>query len=444
MINLLKSLYLPTRFFFLFGVIVVLFCFSFLLERLFLISQILLALSSAIVFIDGLFLFGKGMQLTASRKHQDVLSLGDNNTITLHLENHGILTLRLEIIDELPYQLQERNFKISTVLKPNEKQDVNYQIRPNSRGEYVFGKINVFVSTGLGLISRRDVFGEDSSVKVFPSIIQMKKFEFVSVANISHFGGIKRIRKIGHSYEYEQIKEYVSGDDTRIINWKASGRTGKLMVNQYEDEKSQQIYCILDKSRSMRMPFNNLSLLDYAINSTLVISNIVLRKHDKIGLISFSDKLGSLVKADSKRSQLNGIFKSLYNEKENKNEADYELLYNVVRNVIHVRSLLFLFTNFESMNALERVLPILRRLNKQHLLVVVFFNNIEIQKLVHEKTNTVDDIYQQTIARKMMAEKQLIYQELRKHNIQTIVTNPDELSISTINKYLELKSRGLI
>src|SRR5690606_31033362 len=129
------------------------------------------------------------------------------------------------------------------------------------------------------------------------------------------------------SYEFEQIKNYVPGDDVRQINWKSTARHQQLMVNQYEDEKSQSIYNIIDKSRSMLMPFNKLSLMDYSINTSLMISNIALKKHDKIGLITFSDIIGSAIKADRKFGQLNIILEKLYKQKERDLESNYEYLY---------------------------------------------------------------------------------------------------------------------
>jgi uncharacterized protein (DUF58 family) len=87
--------------------------------------------------------------------------------------------------------------------------------------------------------------------------------------------------------EFEQIKEYVSGDDIRTLNWKASARKGGLMINNFMEEKSQQVYCIIDKGRLMKMPFDGLTLLDYAINTCLVLSNVCLRKQDRVGVITF-------------------------------------------------------------------------------------------------------------------------------------------------------------
>ncbi len=440
----MRKIFLTERFFIALGGIIVLFAASFLLHGLFIVAQFLLLTLAIVTIVDGIILFRQRNLVEIKREAPSILSLGDPNAIKLFIQNNAAFTNSIEIFDELPFQLQIRDFSMKLVLKPDERKELHYDINPKSRGEYQFGKINIFSQNKIGLLMRKDRLGEESVVRVYPSVIQMKKYELSSIKSISINNGVKKIRRIGHSYEYEQIKSYVMGDDPRTINWKAAGRTGSLMVNQYEDEKSQQIYCILDKSRSMRMPFNGLSLLDYAINSSLVISNVVLQKHDRMGLLSFSDKMGSIIAADSKRGQLSAIFKALYNEKEHHLEADYELLYSAVRNFIRVRSLLFLYTNFESLNALQRVLPLLRRLNKNHLLVVIFFENSEITDLADQTPQSVDEIYLKTIAQKMQSEKQLIYQELRKHNIQTIVSKPDDLSINTINKYLELKARGLI
>ena len=192
------------------------------------------------------------------------------------------------------------------------------------------------------------------------------------------------------------------------------------------------------------MPFDDLSLLDYSINTSLVLSNIALHKADKAGLITFSDKVDVLLPAERSRPQLQKILDSLYRQKEKNREANFELLYTTVRNFVKGRSLLFLYTNFESMYAMERVLPILRKLNKFHLLVVVFFENTEITNYGNKHAETLRDIYDQTIAQKFSSEKNQIVQQLRQYGIQAILTPPKELSINSINKYLELKARGMI
>ena len=348
------------------------------------------------------------------------------------------------MIDELPEQLQERNFQLHLIIDENETKKVRYDVRPLSRGEYLFGNINVFLQSIINLIERRIIVECESSTAVFPNIIQMKKFELMAFSRLNTFQGLRRLRRLGHSYEFEQIKEYVQGDDYRSINWKATSRKADLMVNQFEDERSQQVYCLIDKGRAMHMPFNNLSLLDHSINTSLVILNIALRKHDKAGMISFADKCDVFVKAEKGGAQLRRILEQLYREKERMFEANFENLYSIIRSTITQRSLLFLFTNFESYYAMERVMPLLRRMNLRHLLVVVFFENTEIEDYSKQKATSLEEIYNHTIAQKFSAEKLQIVQQLTLYGIQSILTRPEELALNTVNKYLELKSRGLI
>lgn len=216
------------------------------------------------------------------------------------------------------------------------------------------------------------------------------------------------------------------------------------MVNQYEDERSQQVVMVIDKGRSMKMPFEGLSLMDYAINTSLAISNIALKKYDKVGLLSFSDKIGSTVKPESGSKQLRLIIERLYKEIERNNEANFELLYQASKQFLKRRSLMFLFTNFESFSSMQRVLPILRRINKHHLLVVIFFENTEIKDFANKEAGNTEEIYNKTIAMKFVEEKQLIVQELRQYGIQTILSRPEDLSINSVNKYLELKAKRMI
>jgi uncharacterized protein (DUF58 family) len=438
------TLFLTNRFFWIAGFLIALFALAFPFGWLFPLAQTGLVAGIGLTLGDLLLLYRRRPEVVCKRETSSVFSLSDQNPVSVYLENQSGFWFNMTVIDELPVQFQLRDRMHHLSLASGQSQMLEYKLRPLSRGVYAFGRIHVFVSTRLGLVERRLVFNQPQSVDVYPSIIQMKQFELRAMQQIAHETGIKKMRRIGHSYEFEQIKNYVPGDDYRSINWKASSRRGSLMVNQYEDERSQQVYCVVDKSRVMKMPFEGLSLMDYAINTTLAISNIILKKQDKAGLLTFSDVIGATLRADRDTSQLNKILEALYREKERPGESNYELLYEAVRRLIGARSLLLLFTNFESSYALERALPTLRRLNGQHLLVVVFFENTEIRKLAAEPVLTTADIYRQTVARQFLQEKREMVNKLRQYGIQAVLTKPQDLTLNTINKYLELKSRGLI
>jgi uncharacterized protein (DUF58 family) len=436
--------YLSTRFFYLFGGITVLFAVSYAVPMLLPVAKTAFFLAVALVLADAALLYLRRPHVACTRTTASKWSLSDPNTVTLDLHNQSALHLHYVMHDELPAQLQQRDHTITGVLAPDQRKRLNYDIRPLSRGVYEFGFVQIFVRTNLGLLERRLERAAPEEVAVYPSFVQMKAYELRAMKHIAQDSGIKKMRRVGHSYEFEQVKNYVEGDDYRSINWKASSRRHTLMVNQYEDERSQQVYCLVDKSRSMLMPFGGMSLLDYAINTTLAISNIILKKQDKAGLLSFSDVMGAIHKAERDHGQLRRITESLYRERERPVESNFELLYEAVRRLVTGRSLLLLFTNFESKYALDRALPTLRRLQANHLLVVIFFDNTEIRELAQRPVERISDIFEQTTARQFLHERKEMAARLRQYGIQSILTRPEDLTIHTINKYLELKSRGMV
>jgi uncharacterized protein (DUF58 family) len=409
------------------------------------IANFIVLTFAAVCIADLVLLFAPKKGIIADRSMAEMFSLGDINFVEINVQSEYALPIKIELVDELPFQFETRDFSIKSSLASKERRSFKYELTPYTRGEYKFGKLHVFIANRIpGFFQRRISLPSNQTTKVYPSVIQMRQMELKAFSQLHERGGIKKIRRIGHSYEFDQISEYVQGDDIRSVNWKATGRANALMVNRYEDEKSQPVYCLVDASRNMKMPFNRLSLLDYAINSTLVISNIILKKSDKAGLITFSDKIRGVVKAHNSVIQLNKILHNLYNLEQSTTESDYERLYHVVSKTASVRGLIFLFTNFESLHALHRVKYILSRLNKLHLLVVIFFENTEISTFAKQKSGDLETVYQQTIGQDYLYQKELMVKELNALRIQTILTKPEKLSIDVINKYLELKARGLI
>lgn len=441
--NFFRSLYLTDRVFYILGTGIALLFASYLIPVIVYLT-ILVLLTFVLALAVDIYMLYRSRSIKAERNVASVLSLNDQNRVTLRLANLKPFSLKLRIIDEIPFQFSERHFNIKTTLAKSQGEEIHYTLTPKQRGEYVFGDLHVFVTTFIGLAARRETTLCEKAVAVYPSIMQMHRQELMAMKHPSFIQGGNKSQQFGRSYEFDQIKVYVPGDDTRHINWKATSTMNKVMVNCYEDERSQQVYSIIDKSRVMKTPFNGLTLMDYAINSALAFSNIVLKKQDKAGLAVFSKNIGTYLKADKSPRHLKKIMYGLYKEKYDFSEANYEALYATVRREIPNRSLIFLYTNFDSIHALERNIPVLRLINNSHLLVVVFFENSELQAYSRREADDLQDIYQLTMAKKFILEKNQIYKELLKHGIHAIQTAPEQLSTTTINKYLDFKSRGMI
>lgn len=421
----------------------VLFLFSYWWQWLYGICWVLVVLLVILIVCEVQMLYYKN-GLKGTRTLPNKFSNSDLNTVAILLQNNYSFRIQVVIIDELPVQFQKRDFFKSLFISVKNKSTFMYEVRPVARGEYIFGNLNCYVSSTIGLVRRRYTFNKEQLVKVYPSFIQMKKFDFLAIDNrISHIG-LRKVRRIGHTMEFEQIKEYVLGDDVRTVNWKATAKNAQLMVNQYQDEKMQPVYSIIDTSRVMKMPFNGLSLLDYAINSSLAFSNIALRKNDKVGLLDFSNKAGNFLPAQAKKTYLNTILETLYNIETKFLDADYGVLQALAKRRIPHRSLLMLYTNFEHISALHRQLPYLQAIAKKHVLVVIFFENTELKTLIHSEASTISEVTDQTIAQQFELDKKLMVRELQQRGIQTVLTTPQDLTVNTINKYLEIKARGIL
>lgn len=440
----LRSLYLSKRFFILMGSIILLAILGYLLPWMLFLAHITLLVTIVAALVDLMLLYGTRCGIKANRDCPVKLSNGDINPIQINIENRYNIPIRVTIVDELPVQFQKRDLQHQLNMSGGKSSPISYDLRPVERGEYHFGKINIFVNTLVGIITRRYRFDQEKMIPTYPSFMQMHKYELLAISNRLHEAGVKKIRRIGHQMEFDQIRDYVRGDDYRTINWKATARKSQLMVNQFQDEKSQPVYCILDMGRSMKMPFEGMTLLDYAINSSLVISNTATIKHDKAGLITFGHKIQSMVPAQSNRPHMLKIMEVLYNQSPQFLEPNFEMLYATVLHKIKQRSLLLLFTNFQSLNSMKRQLPYLKGLARKHLLVVIFFSNSEIKKLMKKPSSSMEDIYVKTIGEKFHYDKKQIVKELQRQGIHAILTEPHELTINTLNKYLELKARGLI
>jgi uncharacterized protein (DUF58 family) len=194
----------------------------------------------------------------------------------------------------------------------------------------------------------------------------------------------------------------------------------------------------------MKMPFKGMTLLDYAINTSLVISSIAMHKQDKAGIVTFSNKVSVFLPANRQARHMQKIQEVLYNQKTDFMETDFEILASSILKKVSHRSLILLYTNFETVNALQRQLAYLRRLSRAHLVIIIFFINTELFDIIYKPAKNTEEIYHKTIAEKFAFEKRLIVKELARYSIQSILTTPQNLSVNTINKYLELKARGLI
>ncbi|MDR1407752.1 MAG: DUF58 domain-containing protein [Tannerella sp.] len=435
----------PTpRFYLVACLIIALFICGYIFPAFFAAGKGALALLVAAVAADAWLLWKKKDGIDAARRCAGRFSNGDDNRVVIELENRYPYPLHAEVIDEIPVVFQRRDVLFHTDLPSGAHREIVYRLRPVKRGEYGFGRIRIFVSTAIGLLMRRYTCGQPVDVKVYPSYLMLDRYEFMAIHNNLDEMGLKRIRRIGHHTEFEQIKEYVRGDDYRTVNWKATARHSQLMVNTYRDERSQQIYNIIDKGRIMQSASRGMTLLDCSINAALVLSYVAIKKEDKAGLITFADRFETFIPASKQFGQMKMLMESLYRQQTSFGESDYSSLYVHLNKYVGKRSLLIVYTNFDSIIGMERQLGYMQQLVHRHVVLAIFFENDALKHFAARRPRTHEDYFQQVIAEKFIYEKQYVTTILRRHGIYSLLTSPEKLSVDVINKYLEIKAKHLI
>ena len=463
-------MYLNRLFYLLMTVVILVVALGFAVPPLFTVGRVLLALLVLAVVADIGLLYNwwplrrsqienrksvNSKSIGVFRTMAERFSNGDENPVTIRIESNYGFSVDVEVIDEIPFVFQRRDVCFKTQIGRMGTTTIIYRLTPTERGVYEFGHVRVFVSTPLRLVQRRLTCCEPQQVKVYPSYLMLRQYELLAMSNNLTEMGIKRIRRIGHNTDFEQIKDYVVGDDYRTINWRATARRHQLMVNVYQEERSQQVFCVIDKGRMMQQPFkpqtsdyrpqtsdlSSMTLLDYSINAALVLSFVAVNKQDKAGLITFSTQMETFVPASRQPGHMQTLQEALYAEKAVFGETDYSALLAGLTRHVSRRSLLVLFTSFTSMPALRRQLSFLRQIAMRHRLLVVFFEDEELREVIREKGRVIstEAYYQRIIAEKFAYEQRLIVNTLRQYGIQSLLTTPANLSVNVINKYLEIK-----
>lgn len=437
-------MYLRARFYYAVLTVVLLLAAGEVWSPLFVAGQVALLLLSGLLTADLLLLYSRKHGLQAFRRCADRFSNGDENEVGITVSSSYPFPVRVTVADEIPVEFQLRHLQLRTMLAGKQSVELVYRLRPVRRGAYTFGFIRLFAAGPVGFAERRFTCGSSCTVKVYPSFQQFHTYELAAIGTRLTDPGIKRIRQIGHRTDFEQIREYVAGDNYRAVNWKATARRGQLMVNLYQDERSQSLYCLLDKGRGLQSAFRQMTLFDYAVNASLMLSHIALFKDDQAGLLSFCEKPDTFLPASRRQGHMQRILDTLYNQSADFGESDFASLCLFVGQQISKRSLLVLFTHFSGLNSLNRSLPYLRQLAGRHRLLVVYFSDPELQNLATADPSDEEGYFLQATAEKFLTEEQAIAHRLKTYGIESVYTPPAGLTAAVVNKYLELKVRQVI
>jgi uncharacterized protein (DUF58 family) len=382
--------------------------------------------------------------VSARRSCEEKLSLGARNVVEIRLRNRAGVPLALEVRDEAPQLFQVSKDTIALTLPASSETTVSYTVEPRRRGDHQFGDINIRYLSWLRLFKRQARIAQAMRVKVYPNLLELRKYVILARGGRFPETGLKHSRLYGEGTEFESLRDYLPDDDYRRINWKASARAGRPVSQEYEHDRSQNVTIMLDCGRMMTAAIGHMSRLDYAINSALMLGYICCIKGDKVGLVAFSDNVEAYMPPRGGKQQLYRIVEALYNISPRMRQPDYEKAFKLVQSRLRKRSLIVVFTDLMDVEISETLTSYLPLLRPHHLVLCITLRDTDLVRLADQLPDTVEDVYQKAVAGQLVLEQQNTLNRLRQSGILILDTAPENLSVVAVNRYLELKGRNLI
>jgi uncharacterized protein (DUF58 family) len=391
-------------------------------------------------------------ELEAERINDTKLSLGADNLVTLLLANRARRPVRFVVRDEFPHQFEADAVTLAGEIAPYDIYEARYHVRPVGRGDFAFGDINIRYISTLKTFVRQARYPAAAQVKVYPNVLDVRKYDLLARKGLLFELGLRASRQFGAGTEFERLREYSTDDEFRRINWKATARRGKPIAAEYETERSQYVVSVIDSGRLMRSPVvdpsagvgQSLAKLDYVINTSLLLSYVATLKGDHVGLLTFADDVRTYLAPRRGRGQFYRMLEALYNVQFEPVEADYGQALAYLGLKHKRRSLVVVFTDLVTLDAAKPLIAHMARLAQRHLPLCVVISDPNITRLAAQPPQSSDAVYQRAVAEMLLDERQLVLETLNRSGVLTIDVPADKLTLSVINKYLELKGRGAI
>lgn len=424
-----------------------------------------LLLVVAMVFADR-FLTPDSKKFTLTRQNDARLSLGAENRVVVRVENHSSRTVRAIARDEYPPQFRADRILLDASalvvnpqaaavpfrIRPRENIELAYHVNPPRRGDYTFGNLNLRWWGLLGLQIHQARFPATEAVKVYPNLLDIRKYELQARKGMLQEIGLRQARMLGSGTEFERLREYQLDDEFRKIDWKATARRGKPVTREFETEKSQTVMCLLDAGRLMRAPVNDaanqsghaLAKIDYAVNAVLMLSYVAGLRGDRVGLLTFADEVTGYLAPRGGRGQFHKMLAMLYAVESQTVESDFVRAFAYLGAKHKKRSLVVIFSDIATGMAADTLVNQIAPMSPRHLPLLVAISDPTVVQLARQLPRDSVAVYERAVAEQLVDERALVLEKLRQRGVLTLDVPANQLTVAVVNKYLELKARGRI
>jgi len=383
-------------------------------------------------------------RIEAERHVDEKLSLGTVNQVEIILYSRSRQALTLQVKDDPPPEFETVRRRQYLRLEPYQTQRITYRTVPQSRGDYQFGDIHLRSRSRLALSWWQRRIPAQQQVRVYPNLLQVHRYELLTRKLHLQQAGFRRMRRRGEGTEFESLRDYLPDDDFRDIDWKASARRTRPITRQYEVERSQNVMLLIDAGRMMCSQLDGMSKLDYAINAALMLAYVASRQDDAVGMMVFADTVGSFIPPRKGSTQIGRLVEELYAVQPTMTEPDYGAALTLLQSRSRKRSLVVIFTDIIDKHASRALLAYSGALYPHHLPLVVTIRDPQLEQTANLYPQQVPQVYQRAVAAGLLRDRSQALAALRRQGVRVVDATPDELTVSAVNRYLDIKAQQLL
>ena len=371
------------------------------------------------------------------------LSIGVPNRVTLRVTNPFARPLRVVLADSVPVSFDVDHRRSPLTIAAHDKGEVVYAARPHHRGSFSFGDIHLRLRGPLDLTERQGRVAARAPANVYPDLHEIRRYEVTLRRGLAYDAGQRRARVPGAGTVFERLREYLPDDDPRSISWTATARRGRPITVEYETERQQRILILLDAGRMMSSTLGGLTKLDHAVNTALMLSYVATTKGDEVGLLGFADTVRSYAVPRRGRKQFLRLTEELRRLEVTTTEPDYRAAFEFLRARTARRALVVLFTDLVDDEASRALVAAVTRLAGNNLVLCCLLADPQLAEVASKVPSTTTELYERVVAEDVQEARARALAILRRRGVHTIDVPAERLTVATIQRYLELKSRYL-
>ena len=405
--------------------------------------------SAAAAVVDLLLLLGFvadalwAPALRIERRAPQRISLGATARDTLLVENRGRFAARVRVTDDLPEILAREGEDVrEVVVAPGRDAAVHYEVRADRRGDAEYGDVHVRVLGPLGLAWRQRRVYRADPLRVLPGVLEVRRYRLLGLHNRLREAGFRPVRQRGEGGSFESLREYVRGDDPRTIDWKASGRRSRLIVRQYEAERRQNVVMLVDAGRMMTEKVGERERIDYALTAALLLADVASLHGDLVGLLVFADRVQQYIPPS--RNAISTLAEALGGVHARMVEPNYPAAFTYLAKQLRRRSLLVAFTDIIDMQASSALVAHLGKAASRHLPIVVAIRNPDLEATAQLAAKTEGDVYRRAAAEELLQARSAALAQMQRGGVLVADSRPSDAVPNVVNRYLEVKRRGLL